>query len=36
MLQKSGWGNNVLKYGIFRHFESILLQVGVTWKGLQT
>ena len=31
-----GWGNNVLKYGSFDIFETILLQVGATWKGLHT
>ena len=29
-------GNNVLDMAIFDSLESILLQVGVTWKGLQT
>ena len=36
-LQKSGWDNNVLKYGSFFYiFETIFLQVQVTWKGLHT
>ena len=31
-LQKCGWGNNVLKYGSFDIFETILLQVGLLGK----
>ena len=33
-LQKSGWDNDVLKYGSFVIFETILLQDGFSWKSL--
>ena len=36
-LQKSGWDNNILKYGSFFYiFETIFLQVQVTLKALHT
>ena len=36
MLQKVGGVTMYLNMAVFDIFESILLQVGVTWKGLKT